>query len=216
MQAITEQPSHVPYFLKSDYLQGSAYEGTIHTRYGDRMLVLPEELVQGLHRAVAFETGRALPIIMYTCGKRWGARVVKRWEDGWRQAYQERMDGAAFTMVAAWLDSAFRYNGWGGLEIDFSLENEGVVQFFVKDCVFARLLHDSEEPMVGDIFAGLFASLSSWLSGRDLECVQVACEKSGADRSRFVVSTPERVAAVRTMRMEDAGTEQLLVKLMEK
>lgn len=216
MLPVQEQPAQIPYFLRSNYLKGSAFEGTIHTAHGDRMIVLPEELIQGLHRAVAFETGRALPIIMYACGKRWGQRVIRRWEEGWRRSYQERMDAADFEVVHAWLDSAFRFHGWGALELDFTLAEEGAVQFYVTDSVFARLLKDLEEPIVSDIFAGLFAALSSWLTGRELECLQVECEKSGAPRSRFVVTTPERVEAARALRMDNASSEQLLQKLMEK
>lgn len=216
MNPIQERPIHYPYFRRPGYLKGSAYDGTIRTRMGDRVIVLPEELIQGLHRAIAFETGRALPVITYTCGRRWGARMVRRWEEGWRQAYQERMEAAEFHVVAAWLDEAFRFHGWGELEIDFSLEHEGVVQFYVRNCVLSRLLADIEEPMVCDIFAGLFASLCTWIVGRDLECSQVACEKSGASRCHFVVATPERIERVRDARLDGADTERMLARLMEK
>lgn len=215
MNPIQERPVHYPYFLRPDYLKGSAHEGTIRTKAGDRVIALPEELIQGLHRAIAFETGRALPVITYTCGRRWGARVVRRWEEAWRQSYQERMEASEYPIFENWLVQAFRFHGWGELEIDFSMEDTGIVQFFLKDCVLAKLLADIEEPMVGDIFAGLFASLTSWIVGRELECAQVACEKNGAERCHFVVALPDRIERVRDVRLDGGTTERMLARLME-
>jgi predicted hydrocarbon binding protein len=215
MNPITERPLQYPWFLKKNWLQGSAFEGTIRTRDGDRVVVLPEELLQGLHRAIAFETGAALPIIAYTCGRRWGARMVRRWDAQWREHYQERMEQTEFDMFQAWLIQSFRFQGWGELSWDFSMEQQGVLHFEVRNCVLSRLLADLEEPMVADIFAGVFAALSSWVVGRELECAQIACEKSGAPACRFVVATPERIEKVRNARLEGATTEQMMSRLME-
>lgn len=215
MQVDLSKSPAVPYFRRPDYLQGSAFEGTIRTSAGERLVMLPEDLIRGLHKAIEFETGRALPIITYTCGRRWGQRVVGRWTANWERSYNGILESADYTDFEAWLKDAFRFHGWGDLAVDFSLATHGMVEFRIANCVLPRLLADLETTMVADIFAGLFASLVSSLVGRELECAQVACEKSGAPACRFLVATGARVERARQVRMDGGSTEQIISSMME-
>jgi len=147
---------------------------------------------------------------MYTCGRRWGERIIKRWEQEWQHFYDAVVDQSDFPTFEIWLQTCFRYHGWGELTIDFSEENDGVLYFNIKHCVLAKLLHDMEDDHVCEIFTGFFAAISSWLSGRTLEAIQIDCEKSGAPECRFAVALADRIERARDARMSGGSRDDVL------
>lgn len=217
MKSAPPEPSLRPYFMRSDYLQGDAARGTIHNASGQRLLLLPQELIQGLHRAVRYETGHAWQIVAYTCGLKWGERMVQTWASEWRAHHQVEMERVDYVFFQAWLEAAFEFYGWGDLEVDFSDEHDGMITFWLGDSVLASLLgeiEDFEETHACEIFAGLFASLASHLAGRQLGAMEVACAISGHDRCRFAIMLPEFIERGRAARMRGANPEEILDVLL--
>lgn len=213
MHAIEEAPVSVPYFFHPQYLQGSAYEGTIRTKVGERVIVIPEELLEGLHNALAFETGRAAPLILHTCGRVWGERLMLRWDQHWRHFYQKRLVDADWDEFLCWLLECFRFHGWGQIELDFSREEDGVVLFAIHDNVLPHVLENSKVEWKSAIFAGLLVELVSTMAGRPLDGCQIACVGRGDEVCRFVIATTDRVEAVRRVRNDDGSTEDMLAAL---
>lgn len=213
MSAMSE-PVLRPYFRRDDFLRGDPAQGTLTNFAGHRMIVLPEDLIQGLHRAIAYETGHAWPLVAYACGRRWGERLVRTWQREWREAYACELDASMYLYVEIWLKEAFAHYGWGELELDFSLEDQGVVQLWLRDSVLARLLVEIEGDHVCDIFTGVFAATLSWLAGRDLEAVEVACSKSGHERCRFAVALPEHVEAAQRAKLDGGDPDSIMRALL--
>ena len=209
------QPPLRPYFLRRDYLQGDSRLGTIQSKGGHRMIVLPEELIIGLHNAIEKETGHAWSVVAYTCGFKWGERLLKTWIAEWRTFYQVELDRADYVYFQAWMLQAFEFYGWGQLEIDFSLEHEGMIQYWLKDSVLVRLLDDLEDSHVCEIFAGLLAAVTSWLAGRDLAGLEISCAKSGYDRCRFAVMMPDHIERARDVKLQGGAPEAILAALLE-
>lgn len=213
--SVTAAPVMRPYFHRDDYIKGSPYEGTLKTYTGQRVIVLPEELLQGLHNAIVHETGRAWGVVAYTCGRKWGERLLTSWQREWSHYYKQEVAGADYVYFEQWIKAAFKFYGWGELELDFSLQDQGVVQCWLKDSVLARLLGNLDEQHVCHIFAGLFAAVFTSLAGRELDALEVACAKSGAARCQFAIAMPEHVERARRAQLEGAGSDAIMAALLK-
>lgn len=199
----------VPYVYRDNYLEGSFQEGLVRTSAGNRVVVLPEEMLVGLHRALIQEAGAAWSIISYTCGRRWGERLLDTIESEWRSYYGKRFESADFPIFEAWLKAYFSYYGWADLEIDFEQAPEGIVEFILTDSVLEVLLADLDRTHVNEIFAGVLAALVSRLAGRELECLEVESALADAERSRLAVALPERVEEARRVRVDGGSPEKI-------
>jgi predicted hydrocarbon binding protein len=213
--SVTDAQLMRPYFLRDDYIKGSPFEGTLKTNMGQRVIVLPEELLQGLHNAIVHETGRAWGVVAYTCGRKWGERLVKSWQKEWTHYYQQEVLSADFIYFEQWARAAFSFYGWGELELDFSLQDQGVVQCYLKGSVLARLLGDLEDKRVCHIFAGMFAAMFTRLAGRELDALEIACSRSGAERCRFVVALPEFIERARKAQLDDQDVDAVMAALLK-
>lgn len=200
----------VPYVRRDDYLDGSFEEGLVQTSEGIRLVVLPEDLLIGLHRALKREAGAAWSLVAYTCGRRWGERLLATIESEWRTYYGESFDHADFPVFEAWLSDYFSFYGWGDIDLDFSKADEGVVQFWLEDSVLDLLLEDLDETYVNEIFAGVLAAMVSRLAGREVECLEVESVFDGADRSRIVAAIPERIEEARRVRVDGGDVDEML------
>lgn len=209
------EESFRPYFLSDNYLSGQPNQGTLRVDGDERVVVLPEELICGLHRALEYETGHAWPIVAYTCGRKWGQRLLAHWRGEWARHYGVALDDAPFPHFEVWLAEAFAFFGWGRLEVDFSLEQRGVVQCFLEQSVLARLLKDVvEHDHVCEIFTGLFAAVISDLAGVELEALEVACEAGGHRRCHFVVAREAYIERARSARLDGGSPEAILEALL--
>lgn len=199
-----------PPFLRGDYIEGAFTEGTLTTRFGTRIVMLPTELVLGLHRAIEYETGRAWKIVAYTCGRKWGERLLRRLKHEWREQNHQQLEHLEYHIFESWLIEYFRFCGWGELDIDFSMEAQGLVLFHLQDSVLDRILEDFDDDFVNEIFAGVFASMVTWLASRELDCIEIDSPRTGAEHSRFVVGLPEHIAAARRQREAGDGADALI------
>ena len=63
--------------------------------------------------------------------------------------------------------------------------------------------------------AGIFSSFFSRLTGRELHCVQLACETQGAEHNLFILGVNNRLQAVEALVDEGKDSETILKKLCE-
>lgn len=205
----------IPHFYREDYLEGDFEQGTLTTSLGTRVIVLPSELMLGLHEALEYEAGRAWAIVCYSCGKNWGARLMQMMQAEWREHYRQQLEHMDFEIFQGWINEFFQFNGWGDLEIDFGLESKGLVQFYMKDSILEKILETFEAPYVNEIFAGVIAAMVCWLSGRDLDALEIGSKRLGAERSRIVVGLPERIERGRRARAaEEAREDDILAAML--
>lgn len=201
----------VPYVNRDDYLTGSFEDGLVRTQAGTRIVVLPEEMLIGLHRALIAEAGAAWSLISYTCGRRWGERLLETIESEWRNYYGKRFEEADFPIFEAWLKAYFDRYGWAELEVQFDRAPDGVVEFLLGDSVLDTLLADLDRTHVNEIFAGVLAAMVSRLAGRELECLEVeSALAEEADHSRLAVALPERVEEARRTRVDGGSPEEIM------
>lgn len=205
----------VPHFYRDDYIEGDFEQGTLRTSLGTRVIALPRDLVLGLHEAIEYEAGRAWSIVCYSCGRNWGARLMQMMQNEWRAHYRQHLEHMDFEIFEGWINEFFRFNGWAELEIDFALEPQGLVDFYLSDSVLEQLLEGFEADHVNEIFAGVIAAMVSWLAGRELEALEIASPRRGAARSRIIVGLPERIAQGRRARASaENGEEEILTAIL--
>lgn len=204
-----------PYYDRRTYLKSDFKEGVVRTETGRRVIILPQELVLGVHQAIEYETGRAWNLIAYLCGRRWGDRLLHSVRQEWRHYHRSAVDHVEFDFFQTWLKGYFRFHGWGEVEIDFSWEKKGLVQFHLRDSVLDRLLAELPGGYVNEIFAGLLGSWVSWFSDTDLECVEIESALNGGETSRLVVGLRSRVEAARKVRASGGTTEEMIEALFE-
>lgn len=198
-----------PYFQRKTYLKSDFSQGLITTRAGSRIIVLPEELIQGIHSAIEYETGRAWSLVTYLCGRRWGERLLATIREEWRYYHRTSVDHVEFAVFEAWIREYFRFHGWGDLSIDFSREDDGLVMFRLKNSILDRLLTDLAGGYVNEIFCGLLAAWVSWFANAELECVEVESPQHGADQALLVIGLRERIEAARKARALGGDPEQI-------
>lgn len=200
-----------PYFFRDDYVMGRPQKGTLETNKSQRVLVLPEELIEGLHQSLEEQTGHAWPIVAHTCGRKWGERLMRLWRVEWGHFYGKKIEDVHWIHFEVWLTQAFKYYGWGELEVDFELEEEGIVQVYLKDSVLARLLEGVvDNDHVCEIFAGLLGAVFSSLTREELTALEVACSAGGHERCQFAVAREEYIEDGRQARLEGGSQEAIL------
>jgi uncharacterized protein len=204
-----------PYYDRRTYLKSDFKEGVLRTETGRRVIILPQELVLGVHQAIEYETGRAWNLVAHLCGRRWGERLLVTVREEWRHFHRSSLDHVDFDFFQEWLKGYFRFHGWGRLEMDFSMERKGLVEFHLYDSILDRLLESLPGGYVNEIFAGLLASWISWFSGEELDCLEIASPQLGAEYARFVVGLTPRIEAARKKRSAGADLEAMMQALME-
>ncbi len=202
-----------PYFMRSDYLQSDFNSGVIRTRSGHRVIVLPEDMIVGIHQALEYETGRAWGLIAYLCGCRWGERLLATVRQEWRHFHQNKLEYLDFEVFRHWFREYFAHRGWGDLQFDFSMEDEGLVQIWLSNSILDRLLTDMAGGYVNEIFCGLIATWISWFAGQELECLEVESPQLDADRARLVIGLRPRVEAARKVRATGGDAQAMLEAL---
>lgn len=60
------------YFAFDAYIKGDFEAGLLENRRGDRLLALPETLIQAIYTGLERETGQAYGVVLVNCGRWWG------------------------------------------------------------------------------------------------------------------------------------------------
>ena len=203
-----------PRFLQPNALRYDPFGGTLRTTQGQRAVAFPSELIVGLHKALERETGRAMPLVTYTCGRHWGERLMQRWQREWSEEYGVTLAELDSGRAEQWLVHTFRSHGWGDLQLDYTYERHGVLLWHVRNSVFVELLPDLDEPRVCAIFAGLLAAVTSAFAGTALECVEFGCAKAGHGHCSFAVSDPSRIERGQDAAFERRAPNEVLAAVL--
>ena len=182
-------------FARPDYFTTDVSKGATRTPTGTRVCALTSDFLLGFRDALVYECGGAFRSVMKSCGKRWGRTFVGRFEKELSVHYQTPLKELPAGVVHACLADAFSAHGWGRLAIDLSAADHGLILVSVTDSVMPGLVREADRP-VDHILAGLLATIFGHFAGTPLDCLQTDCPTRGAAASRFVITAPERVAAV--------------------
>jgi hypothetical protein len=195
MKADDLTPRARSHYHEEDYFSLNVRNGIIRSPIGTRMLVIPEELVQGLHVALQEETGGASGVVLYACGRWWGRQFVKRHATEVRQFYQVDLGELPLHFQQQLLRRVWAMYGWGLLDMSFDLRDQGFVEVTVQNAMYSETVGNLGRPS-DHLIAGVLASIVTELAGRDVECVETACKSKGDPRCHFLVGIQSRVDVV--------------------
>jgi predicted hydrocarbon binding protein len=186
------QPRMRNHYREEEYFSLNVRNGVIRNPLGHRIVSLPGELIEGLHRGLEDETGAAAPIVLYKCGRWWGTQFIRRHGAELRQFYG--MDGGELHLhfYLQVLRRVWALYGWGALELSFGLQERGFLEIQVGSALFSETVGNIGRT-ADHLVAGVLASIASDLAGRDLECVETACRSKGDTKCAFVLGIKSRI-----------------------
>jgi predicted hydrocarbon binding protein len=200
-----------PYRAES-YLKLDVRKGVIRNPMGARMLAIPEQLIQGLHKGLEEETGSAAPVVLYSVGKWWGARYAQRHSDEVRAFHGRALHEIPLAMYVQSLRRSWGLLGWGSLELSFDLAAQGFIVADVSGAPYSASVGKLDRPS-DHLVAGVLGSLISQISGRDLGCVEIACRSQGDESCTFVVGMTDRLAPASAWVKQKRPASEILDKL---
>lgn len=186
------------YFATDAYVRSDLEMGLLENRQGDRLLALPETLIQGIYAGLDRETGQATRLVLFNCGRWWGKNLYSRFSEELTDYYGVPMSDMSMAEFIQALQQCWVTHGWGKIEIDQTHQHRGLLVIKVWNSPYAHLAPKGTQP-VCQLEAGVFASFFSQVSGRELHCVQTTCESLGADCNRFLLGLPKRIEPAETM-----------------
>jgi predicted hydrocarbon binding protein len=190
------QPRARNFYNEEDYFSLNVRNGILRSPTGTRMLALPEEMILGLHAGLEDETGAAAPVILYQCGRWWGRQWVRRHGAEIRQFYSTDAGELPLAFYLQVLRRVWALCGWGRIELSFDLRNEGFLECSLQHGFYSEIVGNIGRT-TDDLVAGVLSAILSDISGRDLECLEIACRSKGDLRCHFLAGIKPRVGVVR-------------------
>jgi predicted hydrocarbon binding protein len=201
------------YFATETYVRGDVEMGILENRRGDRLLAIPETLIQGIYAGLAKETGQASRLVLFNCGRWWGKNFYTRFREEVTDYYGQALADMPMVEFLQCLQQCWITYGWGKLEFDPSYQQRGFVVVKTQNSPFANQAPPGSTFPACYLEAGVLSAFFSQLTGKELHCVQTSCESLGADANRFLLGLLSRLKPVEVMveqgQSHDAIMEQL-------
>ena len=186
------------FFAPDVYVRGDLEVGLLENRQGDRLLAIPETLIQAIYAGLETETGQAASLVLFNCGKWWGKSFYTRFHEQVVGYYSQPLANLPMVEFLQALQECWMAHGWGKIELDCSAQQQGFLVVKGWNSAFARLAPPKNQP-VCHLEAGILAAFFSQLTGKELHCVQTSCESLGADCNRFLLGLAPRLEPVEAM-----------------
>lgn len=208
---LTENQIPGNYFAVDTYVRGDLELGLIENRQGDRLIALPETLIQAIYAGLDKETGQASGLVLFNCGRWWGRNFYTRFCEQLTDYYGTAPADMPMIEFLQALQQCWIAHGWGRIELDQANQQHGFLVIKIWNSPFARLAPRSDRPAC-HLEAGILSIFFSQLTGRDLQSLQTSCESMGADCNRFVLALSKRLHALEALAAQadhDAVIQQL-------
>ncbi|NJN57954.1 MAG: 4-vinyl reductase [Leptolyngbyaceae cyanobacterium SL_5_9] len=186
------------YFATDAYVRGDLELGLLENRQGDRLLAVPETLIQGIYAGLDKETGQASCLVLFNCGRWWGKNFYVRFCEQLTDYYSVSPADMPMVEFLQALQQCWITHGWGKIELDQSYQHRGFLVIKVWNSPFAKLAPQGKQP-VCFLEAGILSAFFSQLTGRELHCIQTTCESLGSDCNRFVIGLTKRLEPAETL-----------------
>jgi predicted hydrocarbon binding protein len=186
------------FYATDTYVKSDLEMGLLETRRGDRLLALPETLIQAIYAGLERETGQASYLVLQNCGRWWGKTFYTRFREELTEYYGTSLADMPMADFLKSLQSCWITYGWGRIEMDHSHSQQGLLLIKTWNSPFAKQFRNANRP-VCFLEMGILTAFFSQLTGKDLRCVQTACESLGADCNQFIVGLAKRMEAAEGM-----------------
>ncbi|WP_310485766.1 hypothetical protein [Chamaesiphon sp. VAR_48_metabat_403] len=157
-------------FSPKGYIKSQPATGLLATRYGDRLIAVPEVLLRSISKTLRVETGEASYLALYTFGDSWGKsfgdRMIQDTIKYYRQPILETIANEFFVNV----QSAWAVHGLGKPSIDFSRAERGLIVVTIANSGIdsGKTIDDVFSYRSFSLEAGFLAGWFSTLTGNKL------------------------------------------------
>lgn len=200
------------YFAPDIYLQGDFESGLLENRSGDRLIALPEILLQSIYQSLEDEVGSSAGIVMFQCGRWWGKSFYRRFAEQLNDYYGKPLAEMEMVELLQCLKQCWKTHGWGIVDLDMTYFQQGFLVVKVWNSAFTQTGQTVGRPMCF-AEAGILSSFFSQLTGRDLHCVQTSCESMGAEYNHFVLGLSDRIKPAEAWLEEGQDHDTIMERL---
>ncbi len=205
------------YFVPEDFTARDPRTRTIRLRDGQRGVYASEDFIASLHTGLHEEVGDAANLVMYKCGYEWGLNDMKRFNEKMRHEFGGgKLDvwqmNRKFVLESWWWP--LTTEGWGGWNVDFGFERQGMVFVTIKNSAVAKAMEQVGKP-VCYMYAGMFAGVFSVFDREERGGIEVQCYSMGNDCCKFLIGSQKKVNAAEFWRREGANANEIMEKLAE-
>ena len=184
-------------FNPKSYVKSHPASGLLSTRYGDRLIAVPEVLLRSIPKILRVEAGEASYLALYTCGDNWGKTFCDRMMQDLVKYYHQPILTTISTEFFAHVQAAWAVHGLGKPSIDFSLAERGLLVVTIEHSGIASANTVEENPSYRSfsLEAGFLAGWFSALTNRDLR----ACASNWSDAPlsmQFLVGSITQIESI--------------------
>jgi hypothetical protein len=200
------------YFAFDTYIQGDFESGLVENRRGDRLIALPETLIQAIYAGLEHELGPSASVALLNCGRWWGKNFYTRFVEQVSEYYGKSVSEMEMIEFIQCLKQCWKTHGWGIFDLDLSYSQQGFIVVKIWNSVFAEQAPKNNKPACF-LESGILSAFWSQLTGRELRCVQITCESLGADCNQFVLGLADRLKPVDAWVEEQLDLETIMHQL---
>jgi uncharacterized protein len=190
-------------FNPKSYVKSHPASGLLSTRYGDRLIAVPELLLQSISKTLRVEAGEASYLALYTFGNYWGKtfgdRVMQDMVKYYRQPILETNSSEFFANV----QESWAVHGLGRPSIDFSLAKQGLLVVTIENSGITsdRPVEDSTTYRSFSLEAGFLAGWFSTLTNEKLG----ACASNWSEAPtsiQFLIGSTSHIESIERAHLE--------------
>ncbi|MGK7890588.1 MAG: V4R domain-containing protein [Leptolyngbyaceae cyanobacterium] len=200
------------YFANEFYVKGDLELGLLENRQGNRLIAIPETLIQGIYAGLEQEIGQNTNLVLFNCGRWWGKNLYTRFCEEVTDYYQTAVADMTMVEFMHCLRQCWATHGWGQLDLDQTYQQQGFLVISVTNSPFAKQAGSSTRPSCA-LEAGVLSVFFSQLTSRELHCVQTTCESMEADCNRFILGLQKRVSPAEALVSEGLDHKAIMEQL---
>lgn len=202
------------YFAHDLYVRGSTELGLLENRRGDRLLAIPEPLLQAIYSGLEKETGQASNLVLYNCGRWWGKNFYARFCEELHDYFHTPIAELSMAEFLQSLQQCWKTHGWGQIQMDVTYREQGFICIEVWHSAFTAFAPKSQTAS-GGLERGILEIFFSQLTGRELRCVQTSCTSKGDDCNRFILGLEKRLDNVETLLGQGQSHQSVMQALIQ-
>ncbi|PZV18641.1 MAG: 4-vinyl reductase [Leptolyngbya sp.] len=202
------------YFAQDLYVRGSTELGLLENRRGDRLLAIPNPLLQAIYSGLDKETGQASHLVLYNCGRWWGKNFYARFCEELADYYKQPLANLSMAEFLQSFQQCWKTHGWGQIHLDITYRDRGFLGVEIWHSPFTAAAPQGQKP-AGDLERGIVEIFFTQLTGRELRCAQTSCTAKGDDCNRFILGLEKRLAPVDTMVASGQAHQAIMQTLVQ-
>jgi len=198
VEALRNEPLPGNYFAPDVYLQGDYELGLLENRSGDRLIAVPEILLEAIREGLEEEVGPSSGLVMFQCGRWWAKNFYRRFGEDVSNYYGKPLADMAMVELIQCIKHCWKTHGWGVIDLDMSYNQQGFLVVTIRNSPFSAT-EVQDNLSMNFTEAGILSAFFSQLTGRDLHCAQTSCESMGAEVNHFVLGIAERLQSTEAL-----------------